>query len=158
MKRYCELKEMTIQEWAGEPFDAYVVNEEGTVILDPCIRNITGFNSAGTFRWITSNGATYLHVYPVSWNKDRVERALEPEPAQKRMTNRQLAQWLAQGNGMKTYADARTLDIDPTCCVYTDHAYDMGHGSNECNDRIRVQKWDSEEWVVPTTDLLQTGR
>lgn len=155
MARYCELKEMTIQEWAGESFDAYVVDGDQTVIKHPVINHITGFNQAETSPWIASSGVTYKHVYPVSWNKDLVERALAPKPAQKRMTNRQLAQWLAQGNGVKTYVDTSTLKVVPTENVYSSHLYDIEEGANECYELIRVQKWDSEEWVVPTADLLQ---
>lgn len=158
MKRYYELKEITIQDWIGDPFDAYVVDEEDTVITDPCIRTITGFNQATAFPWIASSGVTYNHVYPVSWNKDLVERALVPEPAQKRMTNRQLAQWLSQGNGVMTYADTSTLKVLPTSHAYTKHVYNIAQGTDECCDTIMVQKWDSEKWVVPTTDLLQKGR
>lgn len=157
MVRYRELKEMTIQAWAGEPFDAYVTDEESAVITNPCIRTITGFNGAEAFPWITTSGSTYRHVYPM-WNKDLVEKALTPEPAQRRMTNRQLAQWMAQGNGVMTYVDGSTLAIEPTCGVYTYHEYSINRDADECNDTIRVQKWDSEEWVVPTADLLQKAR
>ena len=155
MARYCELKEMTIQGWAGERFDAYVTDADDTVITAPRICTITGFNTVSDFPWITSRGTRHRHVYPVSWNKDLVEKALTPEPAQKRMTNRQLAQWMAQGNGVMTYGDGSTLEVLPTCGVYTYHEYDIKRGADECNDTIRVQTWDSEKWVVPTTDLLQ---
>ena len=73
-----------------------------------------------------------------------IREVIEEEPAGL-MTNRQLAEWCAKGNGQfKTSA-------------YSSSAYRVAIGcDNEtvCDD-ILICTWDSEKWVIPTVDIYE---
>ena len=62
------------------------------------------------------------------------------------LTNRELAKWLAKGNGeyhTGSYSNWRTtIQID---FVYIDNEW-----SNKVDENIRVRKWEDEEWHRPT--------
>lgn len=69
------------------------------------------------------------------------------EPPKKRMTYRQLAEWLAKGNGQFTTGGTIYHSI----------------GYNNCNDAdehtlkgcYKIRYWDSEEWIEPTVDIYE---
>ena len=69
------------------------------------------------------------------------------EPPKKRMTSRQLAEWLAKGNGQYTTDDFGR--------VYVEYDYSKGKENNEVDRRIIIRPWDSEEWVEPTVDIYE---
>ena len=69
------------------------------------------------------------------------------EPPKKRMTFRQLAEWLAKGNGQYTTDDFGR--------VYVEYDYSKGKENNEVDRRIIIRPWDSEEWVEPTVDIYE---
>lgn len=69
------------------------------------------------------------------------------EPPKKRMTNRQLAEWLAKGNGQYT-----TDTYDRICDNY---CYYNGENDNEVDRSITVRSWGSEEWIEPTVDIYE---
>lgn len=70
------------------------------------------------------------------------------EPPKQRMTNRQLLEWLAKGNG-------------EYCCngskwTYTEFNYLANNGENRELDTIyKIRTWDSDEWVEPTVDIYE---
>lgn len=147
--QYKELREMTVKEWDGVPFKAYVVDSEDASISHPVVREVVGYRT-GFQPWQCEN-VRYKHVYPVKWNEEKVKDALKP----KRMTNLQLAKWLAKGSGQIMYLSHVDLSVDNSACLSTTNSYGLSQESFECNDRIRVRKWDSEEWIEPTVDLLE---
>ena len=69
------------------------------------------------------------------------------EPPKKRMTSRQLAEWLAKGNGQYTTDDFGR--------VYVEYDYYKEKENNEVDRRIIIRPWDSEEWVEPTVDIYE---
>ncbi|MCQ2183027.1 MAG: hypothetical protein MJY89_06455 [Bacteroidales bacterium] len=132
---------MTIKEWDGQPFYAIAIDDNNkTLFISDQKRYdgkeigylITGYNHE---RWIDDSGLSWKCVYPLEWNK-------KPK---KRLTNRELAMWLAKGNGQVKYA---------TGYVSAYHGYVEGIDHEETNEEIKVRKWDSTEWVEPTTDIL----
>lgn len=142
--KYNELKEMTFADWDGKPFRAIEVDVDDQELFPSDQMRydgktegylITGWNNE---RWINDSGLSWKHVYPLEWNK-------KPK---KRMTNRELAMWLAKGNGQVKYSQSHT---------YTHHTYleYLHHSDDEIDEGIKVRKWDSEEWIEPTTDLLE---
>lgn len=145
--QYRDLKEMTIKEWDGQPFDAYVTDVKGAQIEVGFKGTISGYKDS---RWFTQDDCQWNFVYPVEWNKDKVEEALNPK--HKRMTNRQLAKWLAKGNGECSYNNTVYY-----LNAYGYHCYDMRHANDFVDEHIRVRKWDSEEWIEPTVDLLENA-
>lgn len=92
--------------------------------------------------WGTEQCNNYLHVYPVEWNKEKVEKSSKPQ----RMTNQQLMRWLAKGNGLIT----NSIDYVGTYFSVLGKNLDK-----PCSDEFKVRKWDSEEWIEPTVDLLE---
>ena len=66
------------------------------------------------------------------------------EPKPRRATNKELAKWLAQGNG-------ETFEGD---WVIMAHAYKPDAANAEVSDKIKVHKWDDTDWHEPTVDYL----
>lgn len=69
------------------------------------------------------------------------------EPPKKRMTNRQLAEWLAKGNGQYTTESYNR--------VYAAYDYSKVKENNKVDESIIIRPWDSEEWVEPTVDIYE---
>lgn len=70
-------------------------------------------------------------------------------PKPRRATNRELARWLAQGNG-----EYKEIITDHECCMtyfyYSDRGRDV-----ELQKGIRVRKWEDTEWHEP--DVFYMG-
>lgn len=71
------------------------------------------------------------------------------EPPKKRMTNRQLAEWLARGNGQYMLVEK----IPPM----TYFQYDYADEDDEVDGGYDfvIRSWDSDEWIPPTTDIYE---
>ena len=65
-------------------------------------------------------------------------------------TNRELARWLAEGNG-----EIRTDECMTTC--HTNMSYDSSLANNPVNVYIRVRKWSDMDWHKPTREYLGLG-
>jgi hypothetical protein len=75
--------------------------------------------------------------------------AILPDPPKpRRATNRELARWLAQGNGEI---------IDKTHYINTGHEYFRGLDDDEVHLTIKVRKWSDTEWHEPDVDYLFGG-
>lgn len=69
-----------------------------------------------------------------------------PEVLCRRATNRELAKWLAQGNGQYKVSGGSRM--------WTDHPYDIGQDDDACSNFIKVHKWCDKEWHEPTREYL----
>ena len=68
------------------------------------------------------------------------------EPESKRMTNRQLAEWCAKGNGQWKYNFSGS--------VATGYILDSEeHDDVEVHEKIVIRSWDSDIWVEPTEKI-----
>lgn len=76
---------------------------------------------------------------------DNVEYRIKPEP--RRMTRRQLAEWLAKGNGEVKCGD--TVLVDTKWC------YDIADTDKEVSTGPLIRRWDSDEWIVPTLAIYE---
>lgn len=67
------------------------------------------------------------------------------EPKPRRATNRELAEWLAKGNGQKSGNKG-------IACV----SYSYGHLADDCEieKTVVVRKWEDNEWHEPTVDYM----
>lgn len=67
------------------------------------------------------------------------------EPKPRRATNRELAEWLAKGNGQKSGNKG-------IACV----SYSYGHLADDCEieKNVVVRKWEDNEWHEPTVDYM----
>ena len=70
------------------------------------------------------------------------------EPPNKRMTNRQLAEWLAKGNGVFKYKNA-------TAYCYSFITPLENNLNEEVEENVVICYWGSEEWQVPTVDIYE---
>ena len=67
-----------------------------------------------------------------------------------RLTNRELAEWLAKGNGQKRN---KVLDDTPV----TQHTYPLERDDMEVLESIVVRPWGSDRWITPSRDLIDRG-
>ena len=65
-------------------------------------------------------------------------------PKARRVTNRELSKWLAQGNGEKKVDD---------CIAYV-HTYLSEYSNEEADKLIKVRKWSDDDWHEPTVDYM----
>lgn len=142
--RYKDLKEMNVKDWDGKPFYAIGIDEADQPIWLCDLDKIDGIEYGYLIRgfrdgkWIDDDDYEWLHAYPIKWNN-------KPK---KRMTYRQLSKWLAKGNGVLWKSECNHVE-------FTSHNYITKYADNEVMDDWKVRKWDSEEWIEPTTDLLE---
>ena len=71
---------------------------------------------------------------------------LPEEPKARRATNRELAKWLAQGNGEGSMEGCSRRDVT--------FVYYRGGEDKPVNDKTFVRKWDDTEWREPTVDYM----
>lgn len=84
--------------------------------------------------------------YPVIGTDDNLDHCAEiPEVMCRRATNRELAKWLAQGNGQYQVNGSK---------IWTEHPYDIGQDDDACSKFIKVRKWGDKEWHEPTQECL----
>lgn len=99
------------------------------------------------FRLMGNEYVNWLPVLPAhDWNDDDFIYRIKPEELEpKRMTFRQLAEWLAKGNGHYQ-------------CFKSDrcyHAIGFSHSEDtkEVTKDYEIRRWDSDEWIEPTLDV-----
>ena len=98
----------------------------------PCVLNVCAIVNREDFRVITERSA-WRHCAEI------------PKP--KNITNRELAKWLAQGNG----------EMRKDTCISTAYSflfYDNSLANNPVCAYIEVRKWDDTEWHKPTREYL----
>lgn len=65
-------------------------------------------------------------------------------PEQKKVTNRELARWLAKGNGEVTWANN----------VLSNWNYSNDEENKALDESLSVREWDDTEWHKPTREYL----
>ena len=79
--------------------------------------------------------------------------AILPDPPKpRRATNRELARWLAQGNGEWGISKFGVIDK-----AEIGWFYDTGYEKQTLQSHLRVRKWSDTEWHEPTVDYLFGG-
>lgn len=86
--------------------------------------------------------------YPVKTGTNCFGRCAEiPEqPNPRRATDRELAKWLAQGNGQFTNVNA--------AYAWTELDVLKENEDRPCDPEWRIRKWDDDEWHEPTEDYM----
>lgn len=67
------------------------------------------------------------------------------EPSKKRMTNNQLAEWIAKGNGKYT--------TESCSLAYSEYNYFKIKADEEVPSDHMICYWGSDEWIEPTVDV-----
>lgn len=79
----------------------------------------------------------------VSW-RHCAEIPEAPKP--RRVTNRELSKWLAQGNGEVSGKNSSG--------VWTEHVYDKDEMDEACSEHVVIRKWNDTEWHEPAADYM----
>lgn len=69
------------------------------------------------------------------------------EPPKKRMTYRQLSEWLAKGNGQYT------TDYYLIICTELSYCNGYDNSNDEVPDEYTIRAWGSDEWIEPTEEI-----
>lgn len=80
----------------------------------------------------------------LSWFDDNCEYRIKPKESN-RMTYRQLAEWLAKGNGQLRPYEKACLFINMVCAT--------DKNNKEVPSSFRLLRWDSDEWIEPALDV-----
>lgn len=101
---------------------------------DKNLYELTGINATSHLCFESDDGKWEL-LYPYE------------EPPKQRMTNIQLMEWCAKGNGEFTWENDTQS--------YTEYPYAIKLANEYVDDTIIIRTWDSEEWVKPTVDIYE---
>ena len=81
---------------------------------------------------------------------------LQDPPKPRRATNRELARWLAQGNGECILE--KTAGMAEHCWTYEDGCEDEpANGYDSSDNELKVRKWSDTEWHEPDVEYLFGG-
>lgn len=72
--------------------------------------------------------------------------------APKRMTNRQLAEWLAMGNGEKKRLDE--YEKEGVVFASIEFTYELGDANRPVDECYFIRRWKETEWHEPTVDFF----
>lgn len=115
-----------------EPQEMLVWNTNYNGPIEKMVCAIIPYRQAGSV--ITTSGAfEYCAEIP-------------KKPAPRRATNRELAKWLAQGNGQWKTDDPRY--------AYVEYHYRIDDDDRPVTADKQIRKWDDTEWHDPTVDYI----
>ena len=99
-------------------------------------------NANCTHQWLVCDGKTFDTATRIdAWYCQGFRELKEV----RRMTNRELAQWVWQGNGQVKYRDGYYTLIACT-------AYDIRDDNKPCPDYYVIRGWDETEWHEPEVE------
>ena len=134
------MKEVTYEEWQKNPTPRMMW------VWDDCDK-VTVKRKVVYFSKEKFIDYPVIALLPDDACLDRFQHCAEIGEPKKRMTSRQLFEWLAKGNGEYTE--------DIYMCVYDSYSYTKEAENNEVTSEIKIRTWDSEEWVEPTVDIYE---
>ena len=126
-----ELVEVTEPQLFNQPKPMLVWDSDEEC---PCVLNVCAIVNREDNRVITERSA-WRHCAEIP-----------EEPKKKKLaTYRELARWLAEGNGeMKAGSEL----------AYTHMNYNLIRANSEADSTAKVRKWEDTEWVAPTREYL----
>lgn len=135
-----ELKEITTLQVFDPPKKMLVwwFNDDSDIPEEKIVTAIV--KTTDGIRTITSDLRNYPHCAEIP-----------EEPKSRRATNRELARWLAQGNGQVSYFDEYGTRLVSTSWTYI--SGDLASPTDEVNDEA-IRKWDDTDWHEPTVDYM----
>lgn len=84
------------------------------------------------------------------WNGIFLFRVKSEETKSRRMCYRELAEWLAKGNGQVSYNDG---SIATEVCVESGSSYFESKDKAEVPVGYRIRRWGSDVWIEPAVDI-----
>lgn len=94
-------------------------------------------NGAKVETFVSKTNEWVLQEYPPHWYEDHEYRVAEKQD--RRLTNRELAKWLTQGNGQLKEGNN----------IFTCFSY-SSEDEEEAREEVKVRKWNYAEWHEPT--------
>ena len=140
-----ELKEITEPQIFDPPkkmlvWDCIASDSSSAVILEKNVFGIIKTKDGYARAIVDAENFTGVTVY--------MHCAEIPEaPKPRRATNRELARWLAQGNG-------QVQDSSALFCIFSSINYGSSCDDDLVLDIYKVRKWEDDDWHEPTADYL----
>ena len=129
-----ELEEVTTPQIFDPPQEMLVIDESDD---EPIKKKVAAILATGYCHNVVATDETF-------WQS--CFRIPDP-PKPRRAMNRELARWLAQGNG-EIFLEGTNF------AVSTEHIYSRGTEDELCGEHYVVRKWSDTEWHEPTVDYL----
>lgn len=102
---------------------------------EPCERNVVGYLPIREYRKVITRGDEYMFCAEI------------PEtPKSRRATNRELAKWLASGNGESLNHRSNI--------VHHEYSYGFSLDNESVPSTHVIRKWEDKEWHEPTIDYI----
>ena len=125
-----KLEEVTEPQIFNPPKNCVVWDKDGKLIENQLVSAIIADNY---YPVVTHDRTFWSHC-----------ALLSEKPAPRRATNRELAKWLAQGNGQ----------VCKNHAAYTDFCYGHENEQKSVDDVLKVRKWDDTEWHDPDVEYM----
>lgn len=133
-----ELEEVTKPQIFDPPQEMLVIDEADD---KPIKKRVAAILATGYCHNVVATDETF-------WQSCfRIPDPLKP----RRVTNRELAKWLAQGHGewgISKFGVVEKAEIG--------WFYDTGYEKQTLQSELRVRKWEDTEWHEPTIDYMGT--
>lgn len=137
--KYKDLEDMQTAHVANLPKKMLLWDDDGEPPKERVVTTIAIDNEGNAFAIARPEKGTGVIIWP--------HFAEIPEkPAPRRATNRELARWLAQGNGQRMDKYDKYVHI-----LFNYNACDE---NEPVSDEYLVRKWDDTEWHAPTIDYM----
>lgn len=140
--QFKDLKEFKFEDWDGKPFLAFCTDfKTGSAqcILSKKPALVVGYATCdGGPVWKMDDGTHWRYVYKFEDNEHFFH---------KRLTYRQLSRWLGVGKGEFLNTETRHIS--------SRSFYEESKSNEQVPTNLLIRTWDSEEWVQPTTKLLE---
>lgn len=141
-----ELEDMQTAHVANLPKKMLLWDDDGEPPKERVVTTIAIDNEGSAFAIARPEKGTGVIIWP--------HFAEIPEkPAPRRATNRELARWLAQGNGECILE--RTAGMADHKWIYEDGCEDEpANGYDSSDNELKVRKWSDTEWHEPDVEYM----
>lgn len=95
-------------------------------------------------------GERWEDVHEPIWNDVPNNYRIKPDEPNRTVTNRELAHWLAQGNGEYTEKGLRASSIN----CYANFNYSSLFQDDPIPDSFLIRKWDDDKWHEPSRGYM----
>lgn len=97
-----------------------------------------------------TGGERWEDVHEPIWNDMPDNYRIKPDEPNRTVTNRELARWLAMGNGEYTEKGLRDTSIN----CYASFNYSSLFQDDPIPGSFLIRKWDDDEWHSPTREYM----
>lgn len=118
------------------------------VYFDPYYELKVAHEEGKTIQYLVGEKWDDLHE-PI-WKYESECYRIKPDEPNRTVTNRELARWLAQGNGECTEKGIRDTSIN----CYANFDYPSLFQDDPIPDSFLIRKWEDEEWHEPTREYM----